>query len=303
MCCNTTGNNNVAVGLSALACNVAGDQSVAIGSEALRNQNPVGNADMNNVAVGYQAALCTTTGVQNTAVGASALQLNTTGQTNTSVGASSMLANTTGSNNTAIGDSSLRANTTGATNTAVGVQALRFNVEGDQSTALGYQALFSQNPVGNADMDNTALGFRAGCAITTGTNLTVIGASAAASANTATNEITLGNSSVSCFRIPGVGLAFDTTDGLIVPKTITAGGTVGAQTINKTAGTVNFAAAATSLVVTNSFVDANSVIVATVATDDITMKSVAAVAGVGSFTLYANAAATAETRVNWLVVN
>ena len=86
-------------------------------------------------------------------------------------------------------------------------------------------------------------------------------------------------------------------------KTVTAAGTTGAQTINKNAGTVNFAAAATSLVVTNSRVTANSIVIATVATNDATMKSVIAVAGAGSFTLTANAAATAETRVNWLVIN
>jgi len=86
-------------------------------------------------------------------------------------------------------------------------------------------------------------------------------------------------------------------------KTVTAAGTTGAQTINKTAGTVNFAAAATSLVVTNSLVTNNSIIVCTVGTNDSTMKSVSAVAGAGSFTLYANAAATAETRVNFIVIN
>ncbi len=86
-------------------------------------------------------------------------------------------------------------------------------------------------------------------------------------------------------------------------KTITAAGTTGAQTINKNCGSVNFAAAATSLVVTNNLVTANSIIVATVATNDSTMKSVAAVAGSGSFTLHANAAATAETRVNFLIIN
>ena len=86
-------------------------------------------------------------------------------------------------------------------------------------------------------------------------------------------------------------------------NTVTAGGTTGAQTINKTAGSVNFAAAASSLVVTNSLVTANSIIIATVATNDATMKSVQAVAAAGSFTLYANVAATAETRVNFLVIN
>lgn len=86
-------------------------------------------------------------------------------------------------------------------------------------------------------------------------------------------------------------------------KTVTAAGTTGARTINKNAGSVNFAAAASSLVVTNSLVTANSIIIATVASNDAAMKSVQAVAAAGSFTLYANAAATAETRVNFLIIN
>lgn len=89
----------------------------------------------------------------------------------------------------------------------------------------------------------------------------------------------------------------------LTDKTITAGGTTGAQTINKIAGSVNFAAAASSLVVTNSLVTTNSVIIATVGTNDATMTSVQVVAGAGSFTLHANAAATAETRVDFLVIN
>ena len=84
---------------------------------------------------------------------------------------------------------------------------------------------------------------------------------------------------------------------------VVAAGTTGAQTINRPAGAVNFAAAATSLVVTNNLVTADSIIIATVATNDSTMKSVAVVAGAGSFTLHADAAATAETRVNFIVVN
>jgi hypothetical protein len=88
-----------------------------------------------------------------------------------------------------------------------------------------------------------------------------------------------------------------------VEKTVTAGGTTGAQTINRSAGSVNFAAADTSLVVTNSLVTADSLIIATVGTNDTTMTSVQAEAAAGSFTLYANAAATAETRVNFIVIN
>jgi hypothetical protein len=99
------------------------------------------------------------------------------------------------------------------------------------------------------------------------------------------------------------GSIFTAKANIVVNKTITAAGTTGAQTINLTSGSVNFAALATSLVVTNSLVTTSSIILATVASNDSTMKSVQAVAAAGSFTLYANAAATAETRVNFLVLN
>lgn len=99
------------------------------------------------------------------------------------------------------------------------------------------------------------------------------------------------------------GSIFTAKANIVVNKTITATGTTGAQTINQTSGSVNFAIAATSLVVTNSLVTTSSIILATVASNDTTMKSVQAVAAAGSFTLYANAAATAETRVNFLVLN
>lgn len=88
-----------------------------------------------------------------------------------------------------------------------------------------------------------------------------------------------------------------------VPKTITAAGTVGAQTINKISGSVNFAAGATSLVVTNSTVTASSIVLCTVSKNDTTMKTVAAVPSAGSFTIYANAAPTAETKVSFLITN
>jgi len=93
------------------------------------------------------------------------------------------------------------------------------------------------------------------------------------------------------------------SDTLNVDKTLTAGGTTGAQTINKGSGSVNFAAAASSLVVTNSLVTANSVILLTLMSSDVTAKSASATAGSGSFTINLNAAATAETRVAFVVLN
>lgn len=84
-------------------------------------------------------------------------------------------------------------------------------------------------------------------------------------------------------------LAFDAT--------YTAAGTTGNQTINKPAFSVNFAAAASSLIVTNSFITPDSMLLCTVQTADDTLKSVSAGGGDGGTLLTGNAAATAETKV------
>lgn len=86
-------------------------------------------------------------------------------------------------------------------------------------------------------------------------------------------------------------------------RTITAGGTTGAQTIDKPAGSVNFAALATSLVVTNNLVTVDSIILCTIQTNDATAILKNVVAGAGSFTINLTAAATAETKVSFLVIN
>lgn len=91
---------------------------------------------------------------------------------------------------------------------------------------------------------------------------------------------------------------------LAFPATMTAGGTTGNQTINKVSGSVNFAAAGgTTLTVTNNKVAANSIVLLQVMTNDATLKSVAVVVSAGSFVIHANAAATGETKVAFLVLN
>lgn len=77
----------------------------------------------------------------------------------------------------------------------------------------------------------------------------------------------------------------------------------GNKTINKPSGQVRIAAGNSSVVVTNDQVTAGSVIIATVASNDSTLKTVAVVAGAGSFTIHGNAAATAETLIKWVVFN
>lgn len=91
--------------------------------------------------------------------------------------------------------------------------------------------------------------------------------------------------------------------GFVIDRTITAGGTTGARTINKASGSVNFAAAASTLVVTNSLVAVSSIVVPVVHGADATLTSCRVTTASGSFTLTGNAAATAETRVSFVVFN
>lgn len=80
-------------------------------------------------------------------------------------------------------------------------------------------------------------------------------------------------------------------------------GTIGAVTINKAAGRVNVAAAATSVVVTNSLCTAASHVMATISQNDGTAVLKNVVPAAGSFTINLNAAATANTSVDFFIIN
>lgn len=81
----------------------------------------------------------------------------------------------------------------------------------------------------------------------------------------------------------------------------TVSGTTGNQIINKPNGTIKFAAAgATSILVTNNLAFAGtSFVQCTVNSNDTTLKNVWVSVTTGSFTIYANAAATADCIVYW----
>jgi len=96
---NTTGNNNTANGLGALASNTTGSSNTANGFNAL-SLNTTGN---NNTANGLQTLFNNTTGTRNTAIGHQALFNNSTGSSNIALGKSAGLNLTTGSDNIDIG--------------------------------------------------------------------------------------------------------------------------------------------------------------------------------------------------------
>lgn len=81
--------------------------------------------------------------------------------------------------------------------------------------------------------------------------------------------------------------------------------TTGAQTMNVYSGSASIGAGASSVVITNSLVDANSKITANVAqasADGTLLRIDRVVPAAGSFTIYGNANATAAVVVDWSIL-
>jgi hypothetical protein len=164
---NTTGSDNVALGAFTLSASSTGAQNTAIGAFALG-----GNLSASeNTAVGYLSQGSNTTGTKNTAVGALSLRSNTTASENTAIGYQALFSTTTGNGNTACGNLAMQDNIDGFDNAAFGHFALANNVSGDNNSAFGKAALFA-----NTDGDeNVAFGRSTLGANTTGSFNTAIG--------------------------------------------------------------------------------------------------------------------------------
>ena len=198
----TTGDNNIYVGLAAGYNSITsskqvsigwyagygstGDDIISIGSQS--NYSSAGSTTSNKVAIGSNTLRSVTTGQFLTAIGGYAGYTVTAGLRNVFVGHYAGYTVSTGQDNVAVGDNALQ-NGNASNNTAVGPYAL-------------------QSTYGQA---NTALGYNAGKTLTSGINNTCIGFGAAASSSSVSNEVTIGNSSITKFRVPGVGFEVDGT--------------------------------------------------------------------------------------------
>ncbi len=183
-----TGAANTAVGEGTLAANDNGPNNTAIGYQALYS-----NIDgSGNTATGNLSLYANTEGYGNTATGNLALYSNTTGIYNTATGVAALINNSTGTSNTATGNYTLYYNTTGYGNTATGVQALHANTTGTYNNASGFSAL-DGNTTGYR---NTAAGYSAGSYNDNNTYCTFVGSDADQSVTTDfTNSMALGNAS------------------------------------------------------------------------------------------------------------
>ena len=139
---NTVGNSNIAIGTAALATNVAADRNVAIGTDALTAMTSATTLDTFNTAVGFNAGLAVTSGVANTIMGGLAGDALTTGTHNVAIGYSALTTEDAHGKNVAVGYETLAILNAGADalNTAVGYQAGAAVTTGVQNTLIGYQA-------------------------------------------------------------------------------------------------------------------------------------------------------------------
>jgi len=148
-----------------------------------------------NTAVGFETLTSNTLGFRNSAFGVSALRANTTGSNNIALGYRSLYANSSGGNNVALGLNAAYSNTIGANIVALGRDALYSNTDGTTNVAIGAAALYN-NTTGYS---NIALGYNAGSGAVIGSNQDsrrsiYIGENTRASANSAWNEIVIGDS-------------------------------------------------------------------------------------------------------------
>ena len=173
----TTGCWNVALGSHALFSEVDGDSSTAIGTLALYSQTGT-NGEASNTAVGYFAGRLLTTGVKNVFIGSNCGDTTQDVDQTVIIGYGAGGANMTSAadSTVAIGFDALAANTTGAGNVAIGYEALKTNVDGDYNTAVGFEALETFEADTDGHGENTALGYHAGKAVSTGTRNTILGA-------------------------------------------------------------------------------------------------------------------------------
>ena len=193
--------------------------TIGLGANALENDDGTVN---NNIALGKYALQLNTTGAGNAAGGHAALDTNTTGIYNTAWGENALDSNTTGSHNVGVGRYAGGTNTTKNNNTSIGASA-GYGSTGTENVYIGSNTAYTsglrnRNVVIGASAgyamttgsDNVILGEDAAHTgtnnLTTGSNNIIIGGQAAASSATVSNEITLGNSSVTKLRVPGLSI-------------------------------------------------------------------------------------------------
>lgn len=194
----------------------------------------------------------------------------------------------------------LTAEPTPATTYVIPVQIADGSVEAVKTTIANVKTAFAlvKADVGLSNADNTSdVNKPVSTAQQTALNLKITGP------GSSTDNAIVRFDSTTGFLAQNSVVTVGDTGKITMPTTVTPALTTGNQVINQPTGTVNFAAAATAITVTNSLVSATSIVLAVVRTNDTTAIIKNVVPGAGSFIITLDAAATAETSVGFVVFN
>jgi len=154
-----------------------------------------GTSAVDNTLYGKDAGTAITTGDYNVAVGDDAGEALTTGSYNTIIGGNAASQNmTTGSSNTTVGYNSM-SNASGTECSALGRDAGQGMGDGTKHVAIGRSAFANTNQIGGQQ------------------NNIVIGYNADVSGSTVSNEVTIGDTNITKFRIPGINVVLKDNGG------------------------------------------------------------------------------------------
>jgi len=234
----TSATKNTLFGYDAGTAITSGDDNTAIGYQALR----VLETGNRNVAIGYEPLYTTTSGGYNVAIGQTPLRASTSSVFNVAIGNNVGSALTSGSsNNVLIGNGAGLFTQDSSNNVAIGFGALGNsgnNIDGN--VVIGYSAGAEVTDINNVIIGRDA-GFErnsVGVTLAHGQNNVIIGYNAAPSTATTDNEVTLGNASITKFRVPGVNFVVkDTTATEDYVLTVDANGEAGWEAASGGGGT------------------------------------------------------------------
>jgi len=184
----TNTDNSVIIGNSAASGLVNGYENVYIGTR-------VANSDtggVGNVAVGFEAMRSNIGAFDCVVIGNKAMRDATDGTNNTVVGPQSMISIKEATNCTTLGYRSMVGVTNAIIdfNTAIGTESLRaVNTGANNNTALGYRSGYNVSTGTN----NTLSGYQSGITLTTGGNNTLIGHGANVTASSTNNAVAVGS--------------------------------------------------------------------------------------------------------------
>ena len=231
----TTGKKNTFIGSDAGRKNVGGSDNVCVGHAAGEDlgTGTFGSNISGCIMIGTEAGGSMQSGNYNVMIGHHAGVHMQSGRSNVCVGylaGQGTYQNCTGQYNIAIGESNLYTVQSGSYNHVMGRYAGHSITTGNYNICIGDKAGAVNTYAGNSGD------------LTTGSNNIIIGSGAQASSATVSNEITLGDSNITNFRIPGLSITIN-SDGISDAKgnlrripvdTYNSSHTLGAQNAGET---------------------------------------------------------------------